>query len=211
MSNILARFLSAAVITPLFLLLVYLNNLFFFLLLSLIFIFVIYELKFLYLKKKSIFFILFFIIVFFIYSLFSLRGNDFASFVYLVWIFFIIWISDIAGYFTGKLIGGKKLSKWSPNKTISGFIGSLFFSQFSFIVILKYQENIVYSFKFFIIQILISLASVSGDLFFSFIKRKNNIKDYSNLIPGHGGVLDRIDGMIFAVIFSFLLNYFHVI
>ena len=80
----------------------------------------------------------------------------------------------------------------------------------AFYVIFLATKDASFSYKFFIIQIFICVSSVFGDLFFSYIKRKNNIKDYSNIIPGHGGLLDRIDGLIFAIIFANILKISHV-
>tara|TARA_S200000501_G_C20768280_1_gene719336 strand:- start:773 stop:1111 length:339 start_codon:yes stop_codon:yes gene_type:complete len=106
----------------------------------------------------------------------------------------------------GKIIGGKKLSKISPNKTISGTVGSFIFSIFPFIIILNFNYlDLEFNLTYIIFCLLISLLSQLGDLFVSFIKRKAEIKDTGNLLPGHGGVLDRVDGIIFAVPFSYLL------
>ena len=113
-------------------------------------------------------------------------------------------------FFVGRFFKGAKLSKWSPNKTLSGFSGSLIFSQLAFYIIFLATKEATFSYKFFVIQILICIISVFGDLFFSYIKRKNNIKDYSNIIPGHGGLMDRIDGLIFAVIFANILKISNV-
>jgi len=116
--------------------------------------------------------------------------------------------SDIGGMTFGKLFKGKKLTKISPKKTISGSIGSF---TFSFLLIPFFIEFFInYEILIlFIITALISLTTQLGDLFVSYMKRKANVKDTSDLLPGHGGVLDRIDGIIFAVPIGFLLlNYF---
>ena len=116
--------------------------------------------------------------------------------------------SDIGGLIFGKLFKGKKLTKISPKKTISGSIGSFIFS---FTVIPLFNDLILnYEiFSLFIITFIISLTTQLGDLFISFMKRKANVKNTSDLLPGHGGVLDRIDGIIFAIPIGFLLlNYF---
>ena len=128
-----------------------------------------------------------------------------------VQIFFAITIaiaSDIGGLIIGSLVKGKKLTKISPKKTISGSIGSFFFSllcvPFFMDVFIAYNLSILILFTLFI-----SLVTQSGDLFVSFIKRKANVKDTSDLLPGHGGFLDRVDGIIFAIPFSLLLfNFF---
>ena len=104
--------------------------------------------------------------------------------------------TDIGGYVFGKFFRGKKLTKISPNKTYSGLIGSYFFS---IIVFIYFYNQFNFTIKFLILAFLISSISQLGDLFISYLKRKANMKDTSNLLPGHGGVLDRIDGIIFAL------------
>tara|TARA_B110000881_G_C18318990_1_gene385787 strand:- start:223 stop:573 length:351 start_codon:yes stop_codon:yes gene_type:complete len=107
-------------------------------------------------------------------------------------------MSDIGGLVIGKIFKGKKLSKISPNKTISGSFGSFIFSLFLIPFFLEpfstYNISIVILFT-----LIISLASQLGDLLISLLKRKAKVKDTSDLLPGHGGVLDRIDGIIFAI------------
>ena len=143
--------------------------------------------------------------------------NVFLSFIYLSFFAFIVCysyyekislifillvciFSDIGGYIIGKTIGGKKLTKISPKKTISGSIGSLFFSIIP-LFILNIYDNDEYPIKIFIflLCLLISLACQIGDLFISYLKRKAKVKDTGNILPGHGGLLDRIDGIILAV------------
>ena len=112
--------------------------------------------------------------------------------------------SDLGGFFIGKILGGPKLSKISPNKTIAGSIGSFVLSfmliPIFFLVITDYSLARVALFIF-----IISLVSQTGDLFISYLKRKANVEDTGDLLPGHGGFLDRIDGIIFAVPVGFLL------
>ena len=143
--------------------------------------------------------------------------NVFLSFIYLSFFAFIVCysyyekislifillvciFSDVGGYVIGKTIGGKKLTKISPKKTISGSIGSLFFSIIP-LFILNIYDNDEYPIKIFIflLCLLISLACQIGDLFVSYLKRKAKVKDTGNILPGHGGLLDRIDGIILAV------------
>ena len=126
-------------------------------------------------------------------------------------IFFILLIaifSDIGGLVVGKTFKGKKLTTISPNKTISGSFGSLVFSLmlipifYSQLTIFNFYSIILYTF-------LVSVASQLGDLFISLLKRKAKVKNSSDLLPGHGGFLDRFDGIIFAVpIGILLLNFF---
>ena len=107
-------------------------------------------------------------------------------------------VSDIGGLIFGKIFKGKKLTKISPNKTISGSFGSLFFS----LILLTIYILISSSINFFFLLLLtlaISLISQIGDLLISYIKRKAKVKDTSNILPGHGGLLDRLDGILFAL------------
>tara|TARA_B100000795_G_scaffold101994_1_gene75162 strand:- start:390 stop:758 length:369 start_codon:yes stop_codon:yes gene_type:complete len=116
-------------------------------------------------------------------------------------------LSDIGGLVFGKIFKGKKLTKISPNKTISGSIGSFVFSLL--LIPIFYEELIKYHFIILVlITIMISLTSQLGDLFISYLKRKAKIKNTSDMLPGHGGFLDRIDGIIFAIPIGILL--FHL-
>ena len=116
----------------------------------------------------------------------------------LIYSLLIAIISDIGGLVTGKIFKGKKLSKISPNKTVSGSLGSFIFSLLLVPFFLEYfsNHNILIIILF---TLIISLTSQLGDLLISLLKRKAKVKDTSDLLPGHGGVLDRIDGIIFAI------------
>ena len=126
--------------------------------------------------------------------------------IFFLYIISICFLTDIGGYVFGKLIGGKKLSKISPNKTISGTIGSFIFSIVPLIIFLNLGYlNLELDTKNILLCLIISLISQLGDLFISFFKRKAKIKDTGKLLPGHGGVLDRVDGIIFAIPFAYFL------
>ena len=200
--------MSSLILAPFFLWVVYINNIFFHFFLLLILVISLYELKFIFLKKKVFYIFLFFLIIIFLLSALGVRGNSIGSFYYFLWIVMIVWLSDIGGYVFGKLFKGPSYSKWSPKKTFSGLIGSLIFSQFAFIIPSTFWQDFEYTIAIFLSQFFLSVVAILGDLFFSLIKRKYNIKDYSNLIPGHGGLLDRIDGMIFAMIFAYLIKIY---
>jgi len=118
--------------------------------------------------------------------------------IYLLYSLLIAILSDIGGLVCGKIFKGKKLTKISPNKTISGSIGSFIFS---LLLIPFFYKNLIDQnlLSIFLITLVISLTSQLGDLFISFLKRKAKVKNTSDLLPGHGGVLDRIDGIIFAI------------
>ena len=106
--------------------------------------------------------------------------------------------SDIGGFIFGKIFKGPKLTKISPNKTLSGSVGSLFFSILTFSIIIFYFTN-NFNLNILIIGLFTSIACQLGDLFFSFLKRKARVKDTGNLLPGHGGFLDRLDGIIIGL------------
>jgi phosphatidate cytidylyltransferase len=126
--------------------------------------------------------------------------------IFFLYVISICFFTDIGGYVFGKLIGGKKLSKISPNKTISGTIGSFIFSIAPLIIFLNLGYlNLEFDSKNILLCLIISLTSQLGDLFISFFKRKAKIKDTGRLLPGHGGVLDRVDGIIFAIPFAYFL------
>jgi phosphatidate cytidylyltransferase len=143
------------------------------------------------------------LLVYFIFSIESYYPN--LKF-YLLYSILVAILSDVGGLIIGKKFKGKKLTKISPNKTISGSIGSFIFSLF---LIFIFKEKLIdYDFlNIIMITILISLISQLGDLFISLLKRKAKVKDTSNLLPGHGGVLDRIDGIIFAIPLGIYLLY----
>jgi phosphatidate cytidylyltransferase len=133
-----------------------------------------------------------------VYLIFAIESVYFNLKIYLLYSVLVAIMSDIGGLVCGKIFKGKKLTKISPNKTISGSIGSFFFSLL--LIPFFYKGEIDQSLpSILLITIIISLISQLGDLFISFLKRKANVKDTSDLLPGHGGVLDRIDGIIFVI------------
>ena len=140
---------------------------------------------------------------------FAYTANDFAKLSAIF--FFVLSIcifSDIGGYVIGKTIGGKKLTKISPNKTISGTVGSFIFSLVPLIIIWSlYSDRINLGLiKLLILTIIFSFICQVGDLFISFLKRKANVKDTGTILPGHGGLLDRIDGILFVVPVAYIIN-----
>ena len=111
--------------------------------------------------------------------------------------------SDIGGYVFGKIFKGPKLTKISPNKTYAGSLGSIIFTLI--VVILLFYYSIQYlSYKVVIISLVTTIFCQLGDLIFSFLKRKAKIKDTGAILPGHGGVLDRLDGIFLGVPFGYL-------
>ena len=138
-----------------------------------------------------------------IYTLFLLsnifiiiNSNNVEYRTFLLIIFFICILTDIGGYIFGKIFKGKKLTKISPNKTYSGMIGSYILSLFVVYILFKNYFG-TRELLFFIF--IISSISQAGDIFISMLKRKAKLKDTGKLLPGHGGILDRIDGLYFAI------------
>ena len=164
--------------------------------------------------KKNSFLIIFFNSTSLIYLVFFsslvFEGITGIYSMYILFIFLICIFSDIGGFVFGKLFKGRKLTKISPNKTLSGSIGSLVLSLLLvpfFYYIFETHEILSKKLEFYIIFVIfISIACQLGDLFFSYLKRKAKVKDTGNLLPGHGGLLDRIDGMLLAIPFGVIIN-----
>ena len=154
--------------------------------------------------KLSYFNFIFYNILFFLYlSFFTIiiynslvhESNDK---IFILFILFICILTDIGGIIFGKLIGGKKLTKISPNKTIAGSVGGFILSFLCFLFFLVFIPN--YSlFNLLILAIATSFFSQIGDLFVSFLKRKAKVKDTGKILPGHGGMLDRVDGILLGL------------
>ena len=143
-----------------------------------------------------------------VYYILISRSSNTVSEIFIIYSILISVLSDIGGLIIGRIFKGKKLSKISPKKTISGSIGSFIFSLFLIPFFISHLAN---KSLFFLccVTLVISFASQVGDLFISYLKRKAKVKDTSDLLPGHGGFLDRIDGIIFSIPVGFLiLNYF---
>jgi phosphatidate cytidylyltransferase len=167
--------------------------------------FCIYEWVNLFSKKGLLFIFGLIILVIFIISI--LRIYNFSEFnLKFLWLILITWLTDIGGYIFGKLFGGPKLIKISPNKTWSGLVGSIILSQFAFLILFL-DPNYKFSISILLAQFILSIAGQVGDIMMSYVKRINNKKDTSNFIPGHGGFLDRVDGLIWIIIFgNFLIQ-----
>ena len=131
----------------------------------------------------------------------------------LVFIILICIFSDTGGYLIGNLIGGKKLTKISPNKTISGSIGSFLFSLIPIVIfwgLYNFTNDLSFktesSLKLIPICLFLCLICQLGDLFISYFKRKAKVEDTGSILPGHGGLLDRIDGIIFVLPAAYLID-----
>ena len=153
----------------------------------------------------SNFIIIFYIFIIFTYSAYDLHGDSGSQTLFL-FIICVCFFGDIGGYVVGKNIGGKKLTKISPNKTYSGTIGSFIFSIFPIIIFNNFIDfNFLINIENIFIILSISLISQLGDILISYLKRKASIKDTGNLLPGHGGIIDRLDGIIFAIPYAYFI------
>lgn len=222
MSNLQKRILTSIIVFPLSIFFIIKGGNFLLCFLFIVFFVANYEL---FSVFSKIIIILFLDLILFLslFSIYTLRHDSFhlntslsdqESFVLLVWIIILCVCSDIGGYIFGKTFKWKKLTKISPNKTLSGVLGSFIFSLFSvFIVDFLLTPNTVYFLqaKFYFLAIIFSLIAQSGDLTISFFKRLEKVKDTGKILPGHGGIFDRIDGLMFVVVLTFILYKFNII
>tara|TARA_Y100000591_G_scaffold295338_1_gene284562 strand:+ start:1251 stop:1898 length:648 start_codon:yes stop_codon:yes gene_type:complete len=202
------RFLSSIILVPLSFFFIIKGSFLFNFFLAVCFIVTSYEWHMMS-KKKNYLIPGYLFLIFTFYCTYNLRnhfGNESLSYFLLI---IIICIStDIGGYFFGKTFKGPKLTKISPNKTYSGMLGGYFVSIVTVNLFFYYTffENFeIFTFKILIIVLLLSSISQIGDITISYFKRLSKIKNTGNIIPGHGGLLDRIDGMIFVFPFSYLI------
>ncbi|WP_345118665.1 phosphatidate cytidylyltransferase [Bartonella pachyuromydis] len=139
-----------------------------------------------------------------------LRGHEALGFQVVIFLFTIVWGTDIAGYFSGRILGGPKLApRFSPNKTWAGAIGGTFvgFSGGILVAFRFFDVNLTAFFVPFLVLIL-SIFSQLSDLGQSWLKRHFSVKDSSSLLPGHGGFMDRMDGLIGASVLLYLIGSF---
>tara|TARA_B110000967_G_C18805703_1_gene520908 strand:+ start:621 stop:1277 length:657 start_codon:yes stop_codon:yes gene_type:complete len=211
-NEILKRILTSTVLLPILFLATIFSGTYLILLLILVYFLCVYEII---KNTKNIIFIIFsnILLILSFFSFYYLRGNTEYSLTILLWILISTFLSDTGGYIFGKIFKGRKLTKISPNKTYSGLIGSIILScsslpllnMLQFYFLSELLVNFL-GFDFLIFTIFISCFCQLGDIFVSFWKRKIKIKNISNILPGHGGVLDRIDGLIFVLIFCLTLK-----
>ena len=201
------RILSSIIIAPLSLYFIIKGSIFF--ILFLIILFFIASLEWVKMTKKIEFQVIGIVFLFFsFYSVYFLRDNNLLDFLSII---LICITTDIGGYVFGKIFKGPKLSKISPNKTYSGMIGSYLLSIIVFYFFVeKYgsswiEQNFTKDLMLVLIVFFISSVSQIGDLIISYFKRLSKIKNTGSLFPGHGGLLDRIDGMIFVFPLVFLI------
>ncbi len=200
------RIFSSIILIPIAIFFIFQGSKYFMFFLSILFLATSYEWIKMYKRK---FLLNFFGVIFLIFSFFSayyLREN--AGFLFFLFVILICISTDIGGYVFGKIFKGPKLTKISPNKTYSGVIGSFLISLTVGLFFLQYT-NIYFlgNNSYYILPsiLFISLISQLGDLAISYFKRKAKLKNTGNILPGHGGLLDRIDGMIFVLPTIFIL------
>ena len=199
MNNFFKRILSAIILIPLSLYFIFHGSFMLMFFTATCFLVACYEWHMM-TKKKSFKNYGFFFLVFSFYTFYELE---------LTIVLFVILIcvsTDISGYVFGKLFKGPKLTKISPNKTYAGMIGGYFLSLISLTVIINLIDYSHIPIQIFLLTLLISTVSQIGDIIVSYFKRLSKTKDTGRIIPGHGGLLDRIDGMIFAFPIVYLIN-----
>tara|TARA_Y100000590_G_scaffold56675_1_gene59523 strand:+ start:60 stop:695 length:636 start_codon:yes stop_codon:yes gene_type:complete len=211
MTNIQKRILTSLIILPLSIFFIIKGGYLLSFFLLLIFLIGIYELNSVFKKKNSIIFLSLILVI----SLFCIYYLSEVSEYLLFFAISVTISSDIGGYIFGNIFKWKKLTKISPKKTYSGVLGSYFFSIICLIVWMQLfyadlpintQTNTFL--KLIIITIIFSTIAQIGDLIISYFKRLDDIKDTGKLLPGHGGIFDRIDGLMFVVIIATI--YYHL-
>jgi len=217
MTNLQKRVLTSIVILPLSFFFLLKGGYYLLFFLMSIFFIANYELFSVFNKRSTILF-LDLILILSLFSIYYLAEHTKdTSFYILLWVIILCICSDVGGYVFGKIFKWKKLTKISPKKTLSGVFGSFIFSLLSILIadaiLLKIvwfdsAEKTFLNFldpKFFFLAIILSLVAQAGDLTISYFKRLEKIKDTGKILPGHGGIFDRIDGLMFVVIITFIL------
>jgi len=220
MNNLQKRILTSFIIFPLSIFFIIKGGYFLLSFLLVVFFVANYELFSVFSKKKTIV-ILELILILSFFSIYylaePLEERKGLTFYFLLWIVILCVCSDVGGYVVGKIFKWKKLTTISPNKTLSGVLGSFAFSLLSVFIagaILPTALSTSINFleaKYFFLAIIFSLVAQTGDLTISYFKRLEKIKDTGKILPGHGGIFDRIDGLMFVVILTFILFYLKII
>jgi len=202
--ELIKRILSSIVLIPLALFFIIKGSILFVFFISICFLIIAYEWH--TMSKKNYYY--FHGLIFLIFSFLTIYSLRIESVNYLATLFVatVCVSTDIGGYVFGKLFRGPKLTKFSPNKTYAGMLGGYFLSLISVTMIPLFKFDVM-QFNEFLFVIGISSVSQIGDITISYFKRLSKIKDTGKIIPGHGGLLDRVDGMIFAFPFAFIIFY----
>jgi len=200
--ELIKRILSSLILIPITFFFIVKGSFLFLFFISICFCVIIYEWHMMSKKKPYRIFGFIFLFLSF-YSIYRLRIDN--DYLFILFITIICVSTDIGGYVFGKIFKGPKLTKYSPNKTYAGMIGGYLLSIISAIIFSNFYFTTEIQIGLFIFIILISTTSQFGDIVISYFKRSSKIKDTGKIIPGHGGLLDRADGMIFAFPFSYLI------
>ena len=158
-------------------------------------------------KKKSYYFLGFLFLIFSFVTIYDLRFANYIIGKDYMWILIILIVcvaTDVGGYIFGKIFKGPKLTKLSPNKTYAGMFGGYILSLIALSISFQYFK-LELSIEWLFFTLLVSSVSQLGDIIISYFKRLSKIKDTGKIIPGHGGLLDRVDGMIFAFPFAYII------
>ena len=158
-------------------------------------------------KKKSYYFLGFLFLIFSFVTIYELRFANYIIGKDYMWILIILIVcvaTDVGGYIFGKIFKGPKLTKFSPNKTYAGMFGGYILSLIALSFSFQYFK-LELSIEWLLFTLLVSSVSQLGDIIISYFKRLSKIKDTGKIIPGHGGLLDRVDGMIFAFPFAYII------
>ena len=201
------RLVSSIILLPLIFLIIIYGSYYFILLLIICFFLSCYEWHLMSFKKPYYLIGLIYLMLSFI-TVYKIRTDINGEYIFFLFIISICILTDIGGYIFGRILKGRKLTKYSPNKTYAGVLGGYFFSLFSILLLYFFKiTNPSILTNMFLFIILISTISQIGDILISYFKRISKIKDTGKIIPGHGGLLDRIDGMIFAFPFAYLIMF----
>ena len=212
-SELIKRIISSVILIPLSIFIIIKGSILFLIFLILCFFVCVYE-WYKMVNQISILLIGFLYLILSFISVYMIREDLNLNYFFLLFILCICVATDIGGYIFGKIFKGPKLTKISPNKTYSGVLGSYFFAMISALVILNIKFlYLPFDFTLNLAILIFSISTVSqlGDLVVSYFKRFFNVKDTGNIIPGHGGLLDRLDGMLFAFPFSYVVISFDIL
>ena len=217
-NEFLKRILSAIILLPLVIFLIIKGSFWFLSFLLLCFFITSYE-WYLMSRKKKYHIPGYIFIIFSFFSAFTLKnsfGNENEGLAFFLLIIIICISTDIGGYLFGKILKGPKLIKISPNKTYSGMLGGYFLSFLVIYLLIERSEllsdlSLKLTIDDFIFIFIISTVSQIGDIIISYFKRLSKIKDTGKIIPGHGGILDRIDGLIFTFPFTYIMFKFNLL
>ena len=204
--ELIKRILSSIVLIPVALFFVIKGSFLFIFFLSTCFCIISYEWHMMR-KKKSYYFLGFLFLIFSFVTIYELRFTNYIIGKDYMWILIILIVcvsTDVGGYIFGKIFKGPKLTKLSPNKTYAGMFGGYILSLIALSFSFQYFK-LELSIEWLFFTLLVSSVSQLGDIIISYFKRLSKIKDTGKIIPGHGGLLDRVDGMIFAFPFAYII------